>query len=72
MQQSCTYGSVRGAVGDHRPYRDASRAGIRPAMHPRWLRCSSIKYAQYFQSSRLASVAPHRPQCCAGTFTTGC
>ena len=22
MQQSCTYGSVRGAAGDRRPYRD--------------------------------------------------
>ena len=27
MQQSCTYGSVRGAAGDRRPYRDAIRAG---------------------------------------------
>jgi hypothetical protein len=26
-------------------------------MHPRWRRCSSIKYAQYSQSSRLASGA---------------
>jgi hypothetical protein len=52
--------------------RGESPAGIRPAMHPRWLRCSSITYAQYSQSSRLASGAPRRPRCCAGTFTTGC
>ena len=25
MQQSCTYGSVRGALGNRRPYRDRSR-----------------------------------------------
>ena len=24
MQQSCTYGSVRGALGNQRPYRDNS------------------------------------------------
>ena len=29
MQQSCTYGSVRGAMGDHRPYRDESLASHR-------------------------------------------
>ena len=28
MQQSCTYGSVRGAAGDRRPYRDASAAAF--------------------------------------------
>ncbi len=28
MQQSCTYGSVRGAMGDHRPYRDESLAAF--------------------------------------------
>ena len=27
MQQSCTYGSVRGALGNRRPYRDKTRAG---------------------------------------------
>ena len=26
MQQSCTYGSVRGAAGDRRPYRDETCA----------------------------------------------
>jgi hypothetical protein len=35
MQQPCTYGSVRGATGDCRPYRDKRSDGIRPAMHPR-------------------------------------
>jgi hypothetical protein len=29
MQQSCTYGSVRGAAGDRRPYRDESLASHR-------------------------------------------
>ena len=27
MQQSCTYGSVRGARGNSRPYRDCGRGG---------------------------------------------
>src|SRR3954447_13571264 len=35
-------------------------------MHPRRLRCSSIKYGQYSQSSRLVSGAPRRPRCDAG------
>jgi hypothetical protein len=26
MQQSCTYGSVRGASGNRRPYRDKTRS----------------------------------------------
>ena len=41
-------------------------------MHPRWLRCSSLKYSRYSRSSRLASGAPRRPRCDAGTCTTGC
>ena len=28
MQQSCTYGSVRGAAGDRRPYRDETLAAF--------------------------------------------
>jgi hypothetical protein len=28
MQQFCPYGSVRGATGDRRPYRDESRHGL--------------------------------------------
>ena len=36
---------------------------IRPALHPVWLRCSSLKYAQYSRSSRLASRAHRRPRC---------
>ena len=35
-------------------------------MHPRWLRCSSLKYSRYSRSSRLASGAPRRPRCDAG------
>src|SRR5712691_5942949 len=37
--------------------------GIRPALHPGWLRCSSLKYARYSHSSRLAIRAHHRPRC---------
>ena len=39
---------------------------IRAAMHPGWLRCSSLTYAQYARSSRLASRAPRRSRCDAG------
>jgi hypothetical protein len=28
MQQSCTYGSVRGALGNRRPYRDKTAIAI--------------------------------------------
>src|SRR5688572_14988429 len=35
-------------------------------MHPRGLRCSSFKYSEYSQSSRLARGAPRRPRCDAG------
>jgi len=38
---------------------------IRPAMHPRWLRCS-LTYSRYARSSRLVSGAPRRPRCNAG------
>ncbi len=31
MQQSCTYGSVRGALGNQRPYRDKSGL-LKPAL----------------------------------------
>src|ERR1043166_1374445 len=37
--------------------------GIRPAMHPGWLRCSSFEYSRYAHSSRLAIRAPRRPRC---------
>jgi hypothetical protein len=37
--------------------------GIRPPLHPVWRRCSSLKYAQYSRSSRLASRAHGRPRC---------
>jgi len=43
--------------------RGESGDGIRPALHPRRLRCSSFKYAQYFQSSRLVGGAHHRSRC---------
>ena len=36
---------------------------IRTAMHPRWRRCSSLKYSRYSQSSRLAIGAPRRSRC---------
>ena len=37
--------------------------GIRPALHPGWLRCSSLKYSRYSRSSRLAIRAHRRPRC---------
>src|SRR5207244_8275347 len=35
-------------------------------MHPRCLRCASLKYSRYSRSSRLVSGAPRRPRCDAG------
>ena len=35
-------------------------------MHPRWRRCSSLKYSRYSRSSRLAGGAPRRSRCDAG------
>src|SRR5438093_103949 len=32
-------------------------------MHPRWLRCSSLKYSRYSRSSRLAGGAPRPSRC---------
>ncbi len=66
--------------------RGESPAGIRPTMHPRWLRCSFFKYGPIFTATprrtpRVAGapavVAPgHRGassvSVLAGTFTTGC
>jgi hypothetical protein len=37
--------------------------GIRPPLHPGRLRCSSLTYAQYSRSSRLAGRAHRRPRC---------
>src|ERR1700688_3127856 len=39
---------------------------IRPALHPAYLRCSSLKYSRYPHSSRLAIRAHRRPRCDAG------
>ncbi len=39
---------------------------IRPAIHHTWLRCSSVAYAQYASSSRLAPRAPRPSRCNAG------
>src|SRR6267142_354115 len=36
---------------------------IRRAMHPRWLRCSSLKYSRYSRSSRLARGALRPSRC---------
>jgi hypothetical protein len=66
MQQSCTYGSVRGTAGNRRSYRDETPDGIRPAMHPRWLRCSFFKYGpdilsrRALPSRRLAGLGARR------------
>src|ERR1700704_423271 len=32
-------------------------------MHPRWLRCSFLKYSRYSRSSRLARGAPRPSRC---------
>src|SRR5437867_5290179 len=32
-------------------------------MHPRWRRCSSLKYSRYSRSSRLAGEAPRPSRC---------
>ena len=39
---------------------------IRAAMHPAWLRCSSVAYSQYTPFSRLVRRAPRRSLCDAG------
>ena len=63
------------AVRHRRPPRRRARAVgargesprcIRPAMHPAWLHCSSVAYAQYAPSSRLATRAPRRSRYNAG------
>ena len=55
-------------AGSRRPAGTASVVSqkfvcIRPAMHPAWLRCSSVAYSRYSPSSRLAIRAPRRPRC---------
>jgi hypothetical protein len=41
-------------------------SGLRPPIHPGWLRCSSVAYVfKYAPSSRLALRAPRRPRCVA-------
>ena len=47
-------GSTQASARDRR----ARLSHILRAGHPRWLRCSSLKYAQYSHSSRLAIGAP--------------
>ncbi len=32
MRESCTYGSVRGAPGNRRPYREQPRVGLRAVL----------------------------------------
>src|SRR4029077_7181605 len=44
--------------------------GIRPALHPGWLRCSSLRYSRYPRSSRLA-IRAHRCPRCATHFQLG-
>src|SRR5712691_6114055 len=57
-------GRTRGFARASSPWRNSGC--IRPALHPAWLRCSSLKYFRYSRSSRLASRAHHRPRCDAG------
>ena len=71
MQQSCTYGSVRGAAGDRRPYRDASAA----AFGGRCIRAGGVappSNIRYSRSSRLARGAPRPSSVPRATCTTGC
>ena len=52
--------------------RGESPAGIRPAMHPRWLRCSSFKYGPIFSVVAPCHRGASPVSVLAGTFTTGC
>ena len=46
--------------------RGETPAAFERRLHPGWLRCSSLTYARYARSSRLASRAPRRSRCDAG------
>ena len=49
MQQSCTYGSVRGAPGDRRPYRD-KRLGRRKRLpHQGWQPHEEARWGRRFR-----------------------
>ena len=47
-----------------------NNSGIRPPLHRRSRRCSSLKYTGYARSSRLALAAHQRPRC-SELFMTG-
>ena len=42
MQQFCTYGSVRGALGNRRPYRDRSTLFLNAAERPEQCRAAGL------------------------------
>ena len=52
MQQSCTYGSVRGAAGDRRPYRDASGAWHRDGRGAAMARRDNREYRTYLRAEQ--------------------
>ena len=59
MQQSCTYGSVRGALGNRRPYRDR-----KPVIKDFFLH--ALFFESYFRfriMSLEGSAYPPRPAC---------
>ena len=71
MQQSCPYGSVRGAAGDRRPYRDESPAAFGRRCIPAGCvaprsNIPDILTRRALRSGRIAALL------LAETFTTGC
>ena len=52
--------------------RGESHDGIRPAIHPRGLRCSSFKYGPIFSVVAPRPRGASSPSVLAVTFTTGC
>ena len=59
MQQSCTYGSVRGAMGDHRPYRDESLAPHRVGRGAPPARRDDREYREYLSEEQRSPGVPN-------------
>jgi hypothetical protein len=60
------------ATADNLAARGESSTGIRPAIHPRGLRCSSIKYHSIFSVVAPCLRGASLPSVLAATSTTGC
>ena len=57
MRESCTYGSVRGALSNERPYRDATLLRLLTAAFGTWrlsLRCTKSRRDRRHCGHRLA------------------